>query len=86
MSGAASKASVRGKAARARCGASVREGQNQQPDPTERATAQRRGLCGAPGRQGGCRYSTQPPRQPLPWRNVTIGAIPTIPQASNLKG
>lgn len=53
MSGAADETNVRGKAARTRCGASVRKGQTSRPDPTERATAQRRGLCGVLGRQGG---------------------------------
>lgn len=76
----------RGKAARARCGASVRKGHNKptRPDGTHHgATA---GAMRCAGAARGCRYSTRPPRQPPPWRSLTVGVIPPIPQASNLKG
>lgn len=54
-------ADVREKAARARCGASVRKGHNQPPRPDGTRHGATAGAVRCAGTARGCRYSTQTP-------------------------
>lgn len=81
MSGGTDTADMRGKTARARCGASVREGHNQpsRPDGTRHGATAGAMRCAGAANEG-VRILKRYPRMPPTWRSLTLEAIPTIPQ------